>query len=379
VIYSFASNTGTFLKYYKTSISKKILLNQLDSVIWLFPGSHSSFNTHLFGLLTQKVSGPRSGIFCLIGSLISYHKLLSSYKYSDLCFFSHTVYCNIASFLLFLFSKNPRHHLFMIVSGFGPSRIRNSLRYRLLGRLYLTILRTACDSVNITVVALNPSDQKLITDFKATRYVALVREVGSDDELTVCSRPRQRAGSLNIGYIGRTLIEKGITDYIDVANHFNDSGVDVSFSICGTHDPSNSSSIDFRAISSNLPSNLSFSELSYRDYFASIDVLLFPSYREGHPYFLFQALSSGVVPIVYPSAGNLNDVIDNYNGLVAKTNQPSALIGLVYSLLQEDALLSRLSANAIHYSRMYTQDYVDNSFLRLAKDRHSLAKQYKSD
>ena len=58
---------------------------------------------------------------------------------------SHTVYVNIA--LIFVRISLPwiKSKQIINVTGFGASRIRNSLRIRVLGRVYLSLLRWASE------------------------------------------------------------------------------------------------------------------------------------------------------------------------------------------------------------------------------------------
>ena len=58
------------------------------------------------------------------------------------------------------------------------SRIRNSLRIRLLGRIYLMILRFISENSNILVVTLNFKDKDLVQDFSNSRKVLLLKEAG---------------------------------------------------------------------------------------------------------------------------------------------------------------------------------------------------------
>ena len=37
----------------------------------------------------------------------------------------------------------------------------------------------------------------------------------------------------------------------------------------------------------------------YKEFFKKIDIIIFPSFREGHPMYLFRSMGYGVVPIVY--------------------------------------------------------------------------------
>ena len=158
-------------------------------------------------------SNSRSGIYLYSAILLFIIKLLSTSS----VYISHTVYPNIALMLAVLSVPFHRqsHHVF--VSGFGPSRIRSSLRIRLLARLYLLLLRHASTHPKLYVYSLNHYDYNLIQDFKYSRKVDTVVEasVGENDLLPslspICKRQRFRenpSSKIRIGFLGRFLLEK---------------------------------------------------------------------------------------------------------------------------------------------------------------------------
>jgi len=72
------------------------------------------------------------------------------------------------------------------------------------------------------------------------------------------------------------------------------------------------------------------------------DVFVLPSYYEGLPLGVLEAMAHGV-PVIATPAGGIRDVIrDGVNGLLVEPGRPEALARAMVALLEDDALRSRL-------------------------------------
>ena len=90
-----------------------------------------------------------------------------------------------------------------------------------------------------------------------------------------------------------------------------------------------------------------------------INVLIFPSMREGHPLYLLRSLAFGVVPIIYPNPGLTRDIIHEYNGLITVGRFPTSLLSALKKLHDDRYLLNQLSQNAYHYAATKSQKNTD--------------------
>jgi glycosyltransferase involved in cell wall biosynthesis len=74
------------------------------------------------------------------------------------------------------------------------------------------------------------------------------------------------------------------------------------------------------------------------------DMLLLPSYAEGLPYALLEAMAAGAVPIATP-VGAIPDVVtDGVHGLLVPLRDVEAIAQAVARLAADRALLARMSA-----------------------------------
>lgn len=114
------------------------------------------------------------------------------------------------------------------------------------------------------------------------------------------------------------------------------------------------------------PANVDF--LGFRDdmagIYASLDVLVQPSLREGMPMTILEAMAAGV-PIVATDVGAAADVIDNgRTGMLVPARDVAAMTAAVKSLLRDDHGIGQAGAQevATHYTvdvmaRLYAEQY----------------------
>ncbi len=99
------------------------------------------------------------------------------------------------------------------------------------------------------------------------------------------------------------------------------------------------------------------------DYMAHLDVLLMPSYHEGLPYTLLEAMSLSR-PVVVSDVGGLREVIrDGHNGLLCPPGQPAAWARSLERLIADRALGEALGANACaDQSRSLTLEFMGSAY-----------------
>ena len=73
-------------------------------------------------------------------------------------------------------------------------------------------------------------------------------------------------------------------------------------------------------------------------------------------------MTYGVVPIVYPVAGVVHDVINNYNGIVVESVTPTSLLSGLIKLQENRLMISELSKNCISYASNFSEEKVVNDF-----------------
>ncbi|HYG54363.1 MAG TPA: glycosyltransferase family 4 protein [Burkholderiales bacterium] len=96
------------------------------------------------------------------------------------------------------------------------------------------------------------------------------------------------------------------------------------------------------------------------------DVLLLPSYSEGLPYSLLEAMAAGVVPVVTPVGAIPDVVIDGVHGRLVPVRDANAIAKALQELQKNPALLERMGAACrLRVNAAYSLDRLADDFDRL--------------
>ena len=100
---------------------------------------------------------------------------------------------------------------------------------------------------------------------------------------------------------------------------------------------------------------------SKKDILLQSDIFLLPSYFEGLPYALLEAMAYGLTPIVTPVGSIPELVIDNQNGLIVPIKNSKGIVEKIEYLFQNPHEIKRLGTNA--YSTIKT-DYSLETYIQ---------------
>ena len=207
---------------------------------------------------------------------------------------------------------------------FTSTDARASLVRPLLSRILKSLLR----SKSVHVVIENPDDlSSLVSDgFVEPSKISLIRGAGID--LKAFPFHSETDGPVLVTLVSRILRDKGILEFINAANQLQTRLPEVVFQIVGEPDLGNPSTIPQSEIDSweSLP-NIRY--LGRRSDIADIlkgsHIVCLPSYREGLPKSLLEALSCGR-PIITTDVPGCREVCaDGVNGLLVPARDSIAL------------------------------------------------------
>lgn len=153
---------------------------------------------------------------------------------------------------------------------------------------------------------------------------------------------------LTVAYIGRLTASKGILETIEAVRLLRDRGIEVRLNIAGAGEALDA--IQHTIAAAGLATHVHligevFAEAK-RQLWYQTDVLALPSYHEGLPYALLEAMACGVVPVASP-VGAIPDVMqDRVHGLLVPPREPQAVAYALEQLAGDRLLLQRLSQAA---------------------------------
>jgi glycosyltransferase involved in cell wall biosynthesis len=147
-------------------------------------------------------------------------------------------------------------------------------------------------------------------------------------------------------FLGRLLRDKGIQEYVEAARRVRVRVPGASFRIAGWLDP-NPESLTRR----ELDALIAEGTIEYlgatddvRPHLACAHVLVLPSYREGTPRSVLEAMSMQRAVITTDAPGCRDTVIDGDSGLVVPARDPDALAKAMLLLATSPPLIERLAA-----------------------------------
>jgi len=220
--------------------------------------------------------------------------------------------------------------------GMGYIFTSTDARASLVKPLLSRILKLLLHSKSVHVVIENPDDlNSLVSDgFVQPSQISLIRGAGVN--LNAFPFQPEIPGPIVVTLVSRILRDKGVLEFIEAASHLRMSDPDVVFQIVGEPDPGNPSAIHQSEIDSwKSLSNVKF--LGRRNDIASVlrdsHVVCLPSYREGLPKALLEALSCGR-PIITTDVPGCREVCDDgVNGLLVPARDSIALSKAIEKLV----------------------------------------------
>lgn len=173
-----------------------------------------------------------------------------------------------------------------------------------------------------------------------------------------------RETPLRLIYVGRLVPRKGLLESIEALRLARGRGVAARLVLAGSgpEEPR----LRQYVREAGLTREVSFVGPANGDHKARLlsqaDVLLLPSYSEGLPYALLEAMAAGVVPVVTP-VGAIPDVVtDGEHGLLVEPRDAQAIADAVAKLAKDRVSVARMSAAC---RKRIAADY---SVERVAKD-----------
>jgi glycosyltransferase involved in cell wall biosynthesis len=240
------------------------------------------------------------------------------------------------------------------VAGMGYVFTSNDLRALVLRPLVRSLMKFALDGRGTRLILQNPDDVRLFENSRIVRSESIRRIPGSGVDCNLFSpspagtAPRQ--GPLRVLLAARPLWDKGIQEFANAAHELRRAGRSIEFLLAGEPDAGNPAAVPQEALAGWQNSG-TLKILGHVDdmpnLLRSVDVAVFPSYREGLPKGLIEAAACGIALITTDAPGCREVVNDMQDGLLVPARDSKALAEAI-ARLQDDEPLRRRLARAAH-------------------------------
>jgi glycosyltransferase involved in cell wall biosynthesis len=234
-----------------------------------------------------------------------------------------------------------------LITGLGyafATTTENNLVKKLIQNLYKVSL-----SFSTTIFFQNKDDRKL---FKELRLISSIDKAhvvnGSGVNLTKFKFCEVKKGSLIFILIGRLLKAKGILEYMEAASKLKVKSVNTRFLLVGPLDsgPDSICSVD-------LDEWINAQKLEYlgevkdvRSIIRDCSVMVLPSYREGVPRSVLEAMAMGKPIITTDAPGCRETVIDGENGFLVPVKNVDALVEAMKKFIDDPSLIARMGTRS---------------------------------
>lgn len=163
---------------------------------------------------------------------------------------------------------------------------------------------------------------------------------------------------LIITFIGRLVEEKGIIDLLEAIDKLKLKNFKV-FMIGDVHHSERDTST-YKAIQNYKKlSNVIFTGAldNIRDYLYLSDIFCLPSYREGMPRSIIEAMAMKNAIITTDIRGCREEVVDNENGYLVPTNAPQYIATKIEALADDSNLLAQFKAKSYDLAHEYYDEH----------------------
>ena len=244
------------------------------------------------------------------------------------------------------------------VTGMGYVFTSTDAKARALRPLVRLLMRAALDGRDARLILQNPDD---VAVFEQARLVApgQIRLIPGSGVDCVRFAPGESVGRghapdadtppFRVLLAARLLWDKGLAEFVDAARRLHGEGRAIDFLLAGDPDPGNPAAVPEATVHGWVTEGL-LQWLGHVDdmpaLFASVDVVVLPSYREGLPKGLIEA-GACALPLVTTDVPGCREVVtDGVDGLLVPVRDAGALATAIARLHDDPVLAARLGAAA---------------------------------
>ena len=189
---------------------------------------------------------------------------------------------------------------------------------------------------------------------------------GVDEKFFYPNQKTSRENGKYIMYVGRIDREKGLFDLIECGRYVCNEINNVNFILAGNG--RDLSRLKHKTKKVGLENKFKFLGQVDKDklvkLYQNASIFVLPSYHEGLPGVILEAMSCGLPVITTDVRGNIDLISNGKNGIVVPSRAPKKLADAIISVLNDDKMQKTLGKNARKtIEENYTWDIISSNFL----------------
>jgi len=237
-------------------------------------------------------------------------------------------------------------HRFALITGLGYTFIGGQgVKRKLVSKLAHTLYKTALSKTHKAFFQ-NPDDEALFRELgllpKGTPSVVVNGSGVPVHEYPNTPAPRHAQPKFLL--IARLLGDKGVREYAAAAQIVKQQHPDVEFNLVGLIDenPNSISQAEFNGWVADNTLIAHGQQPDVKPYIADCSVYVLPSYREGTPRTVLEAMSMGRAIITTDAPGCRETVVDGDNGFLVPIKDAAALANAMFKFIEQPELIATM-------------------------------------
>jgi glycosyltransferase involved in cell wall biosynthesis len=189
---------------------------------------------------------------------------------------------------------------------------------------------------------------------------------GVDEKVFYFNRNKTKNGKIYVMYAGRIDREKGLFDLLECGKYLCEQRSDILFIIAGEGRDLNILKQKTKEL--NLQDKFLFLGQIDREqivkWYHRASIFILPSYHEGLPTVLLEAMSCGLPVIATNVRGNRDLISPGENGILVPAHSPEKMAEAISTLIDDEAMRNRIGQNARNtIEKKYTWDKISKKML----------------
>ena len=220
-------------------------------------------------------------------------------------------------------------------------------RATLLRPIFKRVIKVVLNPRRSRVIIENPDDYVALVKFGMVQEQDLFLIKGAGVDIVEFHPGPEPAGTVVVSLVARMLKDKGVLEFIEAARILKASGVEANFDLVGGIDKGNPTTLTRSQLESWSREGV-INWLGQQDdipkVLAESHIVCLPSYREGLPKSLIEALAAGK-PVVTTDVPGCREVVRHQeNGLLVEPRNPKALADALRTLITNKELRQQYGA-----------------------------------
>lgn len=233
-----------------------------------------------------------------------------------------------------------------LINGLENAYYRKDIKSFILRRVLNFFYRYAFKKAD-NVFFQNADDMKLFCDNKISSYKQSSVVDGSGVDMTHYTR-EEMPEKFSLIMVARLLWSKGIREYVAAAKIVKQKYPEIEFNLIGGLD-CNQEAMKKEELDTLIKENIikyHGKQKDVRPYLSSSTVFCLPSYHEGLPRSVLEAMATGRPILTTNVPGCKDTVIDGYNGFIVEKGDSVGLANKIIELYENQDLVKTMSENS---------------------------------